>query len=338
MKRTTIGSALIALAMAGAIPSHVARAQVARAGSTTAAPSSASASIWLDVGPVERLDFAGGPGGSAGAPKPPFTFVEEDSGGTNPKIKVKDAAGRSWGVKWGEEVHAEVFAARIAWAAGYYVDPTYFVANGKIDGVTGLNRAKKYVGPDGTFADARFELKVGGITKLKDKESWHWENNPFVGTKELNGLKIVLMLVSNWDSKDQRDGGRGSNTAIFNYDESGEVHYVFGDWGGSMGKWGGVMGRSKWNCKGFASQGKDFVKGVSGDTVEFGYSGQRTDSVRTGIKVADVKWVMERLGGISDEQIRAALEAAGATPDEVSCYSTALRERLNRLKTIAEAK
>jgi hypothetical protein len=337
MKRTTFGSALVALALAVAMPTHVTQAHGGRAKLSTATPAPEAASIWHDIGPVEGLEFSGGPGGQAGAPKPPFTFVEEDTGGTNPKIKVKDAAGRSWGVKWGEEVHAEVFAARIAWAAGYYVDPTYFVAKGKIDGVTRLNRAKKYVGPDGSFADARFELKVGGITKMKDKESWHWDNNPFVGTKELNGLKVVLMLVSNWDSKDQRDGGRGSNTAIFKYDESGEVHYVFGDWGGTMGKWGGVLGRSKWNCKGFASQGKDFVKSVSGGTVEFGYSGQRTDSVRNGIKVADVQWVMTRLGRISDEQIRAALEAAGATPEELSCYSTALRERLNRLKTIAGA-
>jgi hypothetical protein len=151
-------------------------------------------------------------------------------------------------------------------------------------------------------------------------------------------LKIVLMLVSNWDSKDKRDGGRGSNTAIFKYDDSGEIHYVFGDWGGTMGKWGGIFGRSKWNCKGFASQGKDFVKGVAGGNVEFGYSGQRTDSVRTGIKVADVQWVMARLGRISDKQIRDALEASGATADEVSCYTTALRERLNRLKTVAEAR
>ena len=272
----------------------------------------AAESIWTDPGPVERLDFGGGPGGRQGAPKAPFKFIEEDKGGTNPKIKVSDANGREWGVKGGEEVNAEVFASRIAWAAGYYVEPSYFVKSGKIDGVTGLSRAKKYVAPDGSFADARFELKQGGITKLKDRESWHWDQNPFVNTKELAGLKIVLMLVSNWDSKDQRDGGRGSNTAIFKYERTGEVHYIFGDWGGSMGKWGGVFGRSKWDCKGFTSQTKDFIKGVSGNNVEFGYSGQRTDSVRTGITVADVQWAWSRLGKITDDQLRDALEACGA--------------------------
>src|SRR5262245_20557278 len=186
-------------------------------------------SIWHNPGEVDRLDFVNGIGGASHAPKPPFTFIEEDKGGTNPKIKVSDAAGRKWGVKWGEEVNGEVFASRIAWAAGYIVEPSYFVKSGKVEGVSNLSRAKKYVGSEGSFSNARFELKVDGVTKLKDRESWNWDQNPFVGTKELNGLKIVMMLVSNWDSKDQRDGGRGSNTVIIKNDQSGEVQYVFGD-------------------------------------------------------------------------------------------------------------
>ena len=102
-----------------------------------------------------------------------------------------------------------------------------------------------------------------------------------------------------------------------------------------MGKWGGVFGRSKWDCKGFSGQSKDFVKGVSGTVVEWGYSGQRTDSVTSGITVADVKWIMERLGKISDRQIQDALEASGATASESSCYASAMRTRLERLKAVA---
>ena len=37
-------------------------------------------------------------------PNQQFTFVGEDTGGTNPKIEVKDAHGVVWGVKSGEEV------------------------------------------------------------------------------------------------------------------------------------------------------------------------------------------------------------------------------------------
>ena len=35
-----------------------------------------------------------------------------------------------------------------------------------------------------------------------DAHSWAWNDNPFVGTRELNGLKILMMLLSNWDNKD----------------------------------------------------------------------------------------------------------------------------------------
>ena len=202
--------------------------------------------VWVPPGRVDRLDLAGGPGGAGGAPKAPFTFIEEDTGGTNPKIKVRDARGVEWGVKWGEEVNSEVFASRLAWAVGYFVEPSYFVAKGTINGVTGLDRAKKYVGPDGMFFAARFERKDKGVTKLGDEQSWRWDQNPFVGSKELNGLKVMMMLVSNWDSKDQRDAGRGSNTKLFviNTRSGTETRYVVSDWGGTMGKWGGIFRRA----------------------------------------------------------------------------------------------
>jgi hypothetical protein len=40
---------------------------------------------------------------------------------------------------------------------GYFVDPSYFIASGKIVGARGLKRAKKYVKSDGSFTDARFD-------------------------------------------------------------------------------------------------------------------------------------------------------------------------------------
>jgi len=55
------------------------------------------------------------------------------------------------------------------------------------------------------------------------------------------------MLTSNWDAKDERDGG-GSNTAVFySRNEEGQLYYVFNDWGATMGRWGGFFKRDKWN-------------------------------------------------------------------------------------------
>jgi hypothetical protein len=279
------------------------------------------------------LDLASGPGGRAAAPAPPFTFVQEDTGGTNPKIEVRDARGVTWGVKWGEEVQSEVFAARMVWAVGYFVEPGYFVPRGTISGVSGLDRAKKYVGPDGSFRDARFEKKEKGIKKLSDEQSWRYEQNPFVGTRELNGLKVMIMLLSNWDSKDQEQAGKGSNTKIFIVPTRAatEHRYVVSDWGGSMGKWGGFFKRGKWDCEGYASQSDDFVKGVKRGEVEWGYSGQHTDAIKTGIPVEHVKWLLGYLGKISDAQIRAALRSSGASPSEESCFARAIKERIAAL-------
>jgi hypothetical protein len=319
------------LALVAAVPSLA--GQQAGQGARTRRVSAPSPVIWRSPGLIQRLDLAGGPGGRAGAPKPPFTFVEEDTGGTNPKIEVKDASGRTWGVKWGEEVNSEVFASRIAWAAGYFVEPTYYVPRGTIQGVTSLDRAKKFVGPDGSFSDARFELKEKGVTKLKDEESWRWEQNPFVGTKELSGLKIVMMLVSNWDSKDQEMAGKGSNTKIFMVPTKAgvEPRYVVSDWGGTMGKWGGFFRRAKWDCDGFASQSKDFIKGADKGYVEFGYSGQHTSAIKDQIPVEHVRWIAGILGKLTDAQIRSALAAAGATPSETECFTRAMRARITAL-------
>jgi hypothetical protein len=295
--------------------------------------------IWRDPGQVERLDFRWGPGGRAGAPAPPFRFIEEDTSGSNAKVKVRDARGRVWKLKWdpGGEANAEVIATRIAWAAGYFVEPSYFVPRGRIVGVRGLDRAAKFVAPDGTFRDARFELKVETVAERKDEESWTWQSNPFVGTRELDGLKIVMMLVSDWDNKDARDTKRGSNTAVHFVRTRGgvEARYLITDWGGSMGKWGNYFTREKWDCDGFVSQTEKFVTVRDDGRISWGFSGQHTDSFKESVDVDDVRWVMQYVGRITDAQLREGLMASGATRAEAACYARALRSRIEQLRRLA---
>lgn len=294
--------------------------------------------IWSDPGAVEDLNFASGFGGRTGDPKPPFTFIEESLSGTNPKVRVKDADGVEWTVKFGSEVNAETFATRVAWAAGYFVEPNYFITSGRVENLGALTRAKKYFNIDGSFTGARFEMRRDkGVKKLDEEQSWSWVQNPFTGSKELNGLKVIMMLTSNFDNKDVRDVKRGSNTAIFRTPAGKgiEDRYLVSDWGGSMGKWGNFISREKWDCKGFSGQTKDFIKGVNGDIVEFGFTGQHTDGFKTDIKVSDLKWLLQYVGRISDEQFREGLRASGATADEVECFTQSLRERINQLKRVA---
>lgn len=291
--------------------------------------------LWNDPGEVEKLDFAGGPGGRESAPAPPFAFIEENLSGSNPKVRVIDAKGVRWSVKFGPEVNAETFATRIAWASGYFVDPAYFIPNGMIDDLGELTRAKKHIGSDGSFKNARFERqREKGVKNLDEAESWSWVQNPFLGSMELKGLKIIMMLVSNWDNKDVRDVKRGSNTAIYQYPkgETTEDRYLVTDWGGSMGKWGGYTSREKWDCRGYTQQTPKFVIGIRGDYFVWGYAGQHTKDFTEGITISDVRWLLRTLGHITDDQLREGLQASGATSEEVDCFARAVRDRINQLK------
>ena len=295
--------------------------------------------LWRDPGDVARLDFRYGVGGRAREPRPPFRFLKEDLSGSNPKIQLKDARGAVWSVKWSNEAQPEVFASRVAWACGYITQPEYFVPSGRITGARNLKRAAALVAADGTFRDARFQLRTKS-PKFLTGNSWSWVNNPFIGTRELNGLKVVMMLLSDWDNKDARDIDRDSNVAIFEERRGGRPVYLYfiADWGASMGKWGHVYNRDKWDCKGFAKQTPDFVKGVHHDFVEWGYVGQRTGDATKNIRVSDVRWLLRYLGRIHDSQLRAGLRASGATPAEVECFTRALRNRIVQLQRLAAAR
>src|SRR5207248_3570215 len=144
---------------------------------------------------------------------------------------------------------------------------TYFVPEGMVSGIHGLKRAKPFVSREGKFQAARFQLRDNRGPKFVKGLDWAWTDNPFVGSDELNGLKILMMLMSNWDAKDSRDG-KGSNTAIYlqtSFDGI-QLRYAFDDWGATFGKWGGFFSRDKWNADGYSGQTRSFVR-VDGDII-----------------------------------------------------------------------
>jgi hypothetical protein len=49
---------------------------------------------------------------------------------------------------------------RFATALGYFVRPSFFVREGKIEGVEDLGRAGSHVEKDGTFRNASFRLNI----------------------------------------------------------------------------------------------------------------------------------------------------------------------------------
>jgi hypothetical protein len=282
-------------------------------------------SIWEDRGDVSRLNLMLGIGSEDGKPKPPFKFDKEDLTGTNPKIKVFDANGVKWNIKFDEEVHAEVACSRIVWACGYMVEESYFVPSGKVIGVTGLGRAHKFIGKDGSFTDGMFEKRPDEIARRV--VNWEWDKNPFVGTKELSGLAILNCLLSNWDAKPT------NNNVLGMYDGAGAVKdwYLVADWGGTLGKTGGLISRSKWDLADYSKQ--QFIAGARGDSISFHYSGKMS-ALHT-IPRNHVQWFVGIISRLNDNQIRDAFRAAGATQSEVDGFTSQVRRRISELQTAA---
>lgn len=272
------------------------------------------------------------------APQPPFHFVGEDFHGTNPKIRVRDAKGEQWTVKFGGEIHGDIFASRLLYALGYLTQPSYYVARGTIAGVHGLKRAKAFIARDGSFRFARFKLHDHKMLAPLDGDGWPWMENPFVGTPQLNGLKILMMLTSNWDAKDARDRD-SSNTAIYAKPKSntGQRFYAFDDWGATMGKWGGFFDRDIWDPEGYEAETKSFARLAADGRIEWGYRGKHGRDITSGISVDDVRWLMKYLAPVTDAELRAGLRASGATEAQIGIFTRAIRRRIAQLQRLTDS-
>jgi hypothetical protein len=149
--------------------------------------------LWREPTDIESRDLFNGPGGAEGAPDPKakFTFIDRSQSGTSEKINVDDDRGRKWQVKFGAEARPAPTASRIVWALGYHVDTDYFVKRTHIEGRGGFD-----------VWDVRFKRRDDGY---KEAGIWSWHSNPFSGTRELQGLKVLMALINNWDLKEDNN-------------------------------------------------------------------------------------------------------------------------------------
>ena len=276
--------------------------------------------LWRHPGDASRLDLFLGSGGEAMKPDlRRLTFIEEEKGGYSKKYRVRDAKGRVWVAKVGKEAQPETAATRLLWAAGYIPEITYLVPRATIPG-------------KGTFENVRFEARPEGV---KRHGEWRWDSNPFSGKRELQGLKILMALVENWDIKDSNNrilavsGRRGA-----------ELRYVVSDLGATFGKTGGQNSPMALlrQVKGSRNEPEDyagdrFVEGVEGGRVKFNFSGKNSDLMRD-ITVEDARWLGGILSRLSDRQIGDAFRAANYTAEEVRMLSGEVRQRISELVSV----
>jgi len=289
--------------------------------------------LWQDRD-TGSLNLLYGPGGEAHKPGTKFTFVKEDKAGTAPKFEVIDDQGTHWKVKLGEDVKSETAATRLVWAAGYFTDEDYYLPELRVAKMPKLDRGSKYVTDNGVVHDVRLERNIKG---QKKNGNWSWFKNPFVGTKEMDGLRVMMSLINNWDLKEINNG-------IY-VEKSGATHYAISDLGATFGETGDVITRSKSNAADYSST--KFVQKATKEHVDFILSSRpfvlsavdvpnyltRThmQDIVKDIPIAHVQWLGKILARLSDEQIRDCFRAAGYSSEEVEEYAATVKDRIRDL-------
>ena len=271
--------------------------------------------LWTTPTNIGSRNLYLGPGGAAMRPNlSRITFLEEDKGGySGTKYRIRDGAGREWVAKIGKEAQSETAAVRLLWAVGFETEINYLVPRLTIPG-------------KGTFEDVRLEARPEADDRL---DEWKWEENPFVGTRQFQGLKIMMLFLENWDIKD-------SNNEIIHREGTNRLRYVVSDLGATFGKTGGLP--VLWTITRSRNDPEDyekakFVDAIEGNFVKFNYSGKKKD-IFENITVADARWMSNWLSRLSRAQIRDAFRAANYNRDEIETLTDAVLERISQLRTM----
>lgn len=332
--RTLMLVSLFALFLLSPIASGQKKKDSTKKRSITATP---TAFLWRQPTHFASRNLFYGAGGRSQQPKGPFIFLKEDTDKSTPKFDIEDANGLKWRVKLGVEAQPEVAASRLVWAVGYFTDVNYYLRTLKVKGLPKLKRGQEFVSNDGTVLGARLELRPRG---QKDLGNWDWFENRFSDTAMLNGLKVLMALLNNWDLKKD-------NNKIYR-EGNREIRYVVSDLGSSFGKTGDLFSRSKGDVEDYLES--KFIKHVDREGVDFHFHSrppfflflnmpyycERTDmqTIVKNIPTEDARWIGNWLAKLSKQQIADAFYAAGYSPDQTAKYTDKVRLRiadLNRL-------
>lgn len=269
--------------------------------------------LWESVD-ISRQNLFLGPGGNAMRPNlRRITFIKEEKGGYSKKYRIKDGSGRVWVAKIGKEAQSETAAVRLVWALGYKSEISYLVP-------------KITIPTKGTFTNVRLEARPNNIKRL---DEWKWKDNPFVGTDELQGLKVMMALLNNWDLKD-------SNNKIFFVRDKKELQYVISDLGATFGKTGNIP--LLWRIQRSRNQPVDyyeakFINKVKDGRISFDYGG-RMRELFDDITVGQTAWIANFLSWLSNEQIKDAFRAANYSKSEIEMLTESVMQRIQELNSV----
>jgi len=270
--------------------------------------------LWEDVNIADR-DLYNGAGGTAMRPDVTrVTFIKEEKQGHNKKYRIRDAKGREWVAKWSREAQPETAAVRLLYGLGYKTEINYLVPTLTIPG-------------KGTFKNVRLEARPENVERL---DEWKWRDNPFVGTNELQGLKIMMVFFTNWDLLDLQN-------KVLRVSNNGQIehHFIVSDLGATFGKLGNNnlpiifrLGR-KTNDPGTWFEA-GFINKVEGQMIDFDFKGKGRGLMED-ITVSHGRWLADRLKQLSDKQIEDAFRAANYSPDDIRLLREGFKMRVAEL-------
>jgi hypothetical protein len=274
--------------------------------------------LWQEPSDIATRDLYWGHGGKEMQPDlRRVTLIKKETGGYSTKYRVKDASGHEWVAKLGKEAQSETAATRLMWAVGYFSDVDYLIPSVRIEGL------KK------TFTNVRFSARPKGVKRI---DGWKWDDNPFIGKPEFKGLKVMMVLLNNFDIKD-------SNNKILvlqNDHGEAELKYFVADLGGTFGKVYGmpkifrsfIFKPDRNNPNAYAKT--HMIDKVKDGRIRFHFSGKRSNLFKN-ITVEDAEWIASRLSQLSDRQIEDAFRAANYSPEEIRKLTQGLHERIKEL-------
>jgi hypothetical protein len=272
------------------------------------------------------VDAYYGPWGAEAAPAPAveYRFVKPKTSGVNPGMTVIDPGGRKWSVKQaphddrGDEGPIEVVVSRILSLAGYHQPPVYYLPSFTLVDTFGRRRE-----PGG-----RFRLSHPAF---KERETWSWQNNPFIGSRPYQGLLVILMLLNSSDLRD-------TNNSIFELrhdDGTGELRYVVRDLGTALGGTSRYQ-RRRGDLELF--ERLPFATGLRDGYVVFdNYAGWGQDLFRGRITGADVEWACQRLDDIRLLEWRDAFRAGHYAEATALRYIARIRQKVGEARALVAA-
>jgi len=304
--------------------------------------------LWRQPDDIASRDLFYGPGGKKDEPQEPFTFIKEDLDGSNPKFTVRDREGVKWKVKLGAEAEPETVASRLVWSVGYFASEEYFLNRLQVhDMPAHLQRrhAGRFIEPDGSMRNVRLKREPEGEKKIG---FWSWHSAPFSGTREFDGLRVMMALINNWDLKDE-------NNAIYDQKKRGdsldnERVFMVSDLGASFGTaWlDRTHEKSKGNLEWYSRT--RFITKTTGEYVDFEdprrpalvvlanpheyVSRLRLRWIGRHIPREDAKWMGGILAQLSHKQILDAFRAAGYSPQAVEGFSAVVESRIATLNKL----